>query len=193
MPLLQGRLPWLADRYIYTAFCARCARGCGAALAAQSVPLCAGSRHHFLFSRAARRRRPPHPQRAGQTQILRSRHGPRPLLRSCRRASASFRRASSRNTTRWWRRTTSWSSTAPAREQTAKTDARHRGLQNRPQSALRHVRRSRNRHGRPGKDKSNLPVPVAEPVAPAAKTPASEQEDAQNFFGEPLVGSTPAS
>jgi len=41
------------------------------------------------------------------------------------------------------------------------------------------------------KDKSNPPVPAAEPVAPAPKAPASEQEDAQNFFGEPLVGLDP--
>ncbi|HKM83353.1 MAG TPA: dTMP kinase [Candidatus Acidoferrum sp.] len=42
------------------------------------------------------------------------------------------------------------------------------------------------------KDKSNPPVPAAEAIAPAAKTPAPEQEDSQNFFGEPLVGLDPS-
>jgi dTMP kinase len=42
------------------------------------------------------------------------------------------------------------------------------------------------------RDKSNPPAPVAEPVAPAAKVPASDQEDSQNFFGEALVGLDPS-
>ena len=41
------------------------------------------------------------------------------------------------------------------------------------------------------KDKSNPPAPAAEPVVPAAKAPAADQEDSQNFFGEPLVGLDP--
>jgi len=42
------------------------------------------------------------------------------------------------------------------------------------------------------KDKSNPPAPPAEPVAPAAKPPSADQEDSQNFFGEPLVGLDPS-
>jgi dTMP kinase len=42
------------------------------------------------------------------------------------------------------------------------------------------------------KDKANPPAPVAEPATPAAKTSASDQEDAQNFFGEALVGLDPS-
>ncbi len=42
------------------------------------------------------------------------------------------------------------------------------------------------------KDKSNPPVPAAEAIAPAAKMPTPEQEDSQNFFGEPLVGLDPS-
>jgi len=42
------------------------------------------------------------------------------------------------------------------------------------------------------KDKSNPSPVVSEPVAPPVKTPASEPEDAQNFFGEPLVGLDPS-
>ena len=42
------------------------------------------------------------------------------------------------------------------------------------------------------KDKSNPPLPAAEPVVPAAKTSASDQEDSQNFFGEALVGLDPS-
>jgi dTMP kinase len=42
------------------------------------------------------------------------------------------------------------------------------------------------------KDKSNSPAPPAEPVTPAAKPPATDQEDSQNFFGEPLVGLDPS-
>jgi dTMP kinase len=42
------------------------------------------------------------------------------------------------------------------------------------------------------KDKATPPLPVPEPVAPPAKTPASDQEDAQNFFGEALVGLDPS-
>jgi dTMP kinase len=42
------------------------------------------------------------------------------------------------------------------------------------------------------KDKANPPAPVAEPVASAAKTPAPDQEDSQNFFGEALVGLDPS-
>ncbi len=41
------------------------------------------------------------------------------------------------------------------------------------------------------KDKPNPPVPAVEPVAPAPKMPAPDQEDSQNFFGEPLVGLDP--
>jgi dTMP kinase len=42
------------------------------------------------------------------------------------------------------------------------------------------------------KDKSNPPVPAAEPVVPVAKTSASDQEDSQSFFGEALVGLDPS-
>jgi dTMP kinase len=42
------------------------------------------------------------------------------------------------------------------------------------------------------KDKSNPPAPPAELAAPAAKPPANDQEDSQNFFGEPLVGLDPS-
>jgi dTMP kinase len=42
------------------------------------------------------------------------------------------------------------------------------------------------------KDKANPPAPVAEPAAAAAKAPASDQEDSQNFFGEALVGLDPS-
>ena len=42
------------------------------------------------------------------------------------------------------------------------------------------------------KDKSNPPAPPAEPAAPAVKMAPSEPEDAQNFFGEPLVGLDPS-
>ncbi len=42
------------------------------------------------------------------------------------------------------------------------------------------------------KDKSNPPAPPAEPTAPAAKLPPNDQEDSQNFFGEPLVGLDPS-
>jgi dTMP kinase len=40
------------------------------------------------------------------------------------------------------------------------------------------------------KDKST-PPPAAEAAAASAKSPPSDQEDAQNFFGEPLVGLDP--
>ena len=42
------------------------------------------------------------------------------------------------------------------------------------------------------KDKANPPVPVSEPGAAAAKPSAPDQDDSQNFFGEPLVGLNPS-
>ncbi len=42
------------------------------------------------------------------------------------------------------------------------------------------------------KDKSNPPAGTSQPVVPAAKPSAQEQEDLQNFFGEPLVGLDPS-
>ncbi len=44
----------------------------------------------------------------------------------------------------------------------------------------------------PEKDKPNTPLGTSEPVAPAAKLSAQDQEDSQNFFGEPLVGLDPS-
>src|ERR1700686_3075984 len=45
------------------------------ALAEKSLPVCACAGHYVLFSRAAGRGRPSHPERASQTQILRSGNG----------------------------------------------------------------------------------------------------------------------
>jgi len=42
------------------------------------------------------------------------------------------------------------------------------------------------------KDKSNPPAGIPEPVAPPVKPLAADQEDLQNFFGEPLVGLDPS-
>src|SRR5260370_5113995 len=61
--------------------------GCGArlpgALAAESVPLRAGSGHYFLLSSAAGRGGPSHPERASETKILRSGHGFGDVVRPC--------------------------------------------------------------------------------------------------------------
>src|SRR5216684_2622566 len=44
-------------------------------LAAESIPVCAGSGHYFLRASAAGRGGPSHPERASEAEILRSRHG----------------------------------------------------------------------------------------------------------------------
>ena len=109
------RLPGAGRPLHLHGVCARCRPRVPAALAAQSLPLCACSGHHVLFSRAAGRGRAPHSERASQTEILRSGDGSGLVVRSRGKFPTCFRRASSKSTTRWWTPIISWCSTERCR------------------------------------------------------------------------------
>src|SRR5260370_22039655 len=73
--LASGRLPGpCRSVYLYGVF-AGCRAGLPGAMAAKSVPIRSDSGHYVLFSRAAGRGGESHPERASETEILRSGHG----------------------------------------------------------------------------------------------------------------------
>src|SRR5258708_6409625 len=161
-------------------------------LAPQSLSFRSRPRHYLLFPRPTRSRCRPHSQRPSQTQILRSRHGPRPLLRAPRKFQTlpgPHPRGVRQNGGHRQLRCPRWHS---PREQTPKTDARHRRLQNRAQA----LRTARSGSGiimpDPEKDKEKekeksaaaSPAVVAEA---SAKSAAAEVDSAQCFFGESLL------
>jgi len=77
-------------------------RGTARPAGCASLPVCAGSGHHVLFPRPARRGREENYERQAKAEILRSRHGPEPLAGPRGKVSEYFRAASWPSMTKWW-------------------------------------------------------------------------------------------